>query len=309
MSIQTIENPKAVQIEFYSGLYKREKSDSPNHSRASLLKRVTPFFPNLEQRDFVLELGSGRQIATREYLRDRCAQPFFTIVTLDIAEITSKQLLVKRDVVTHTRADGEHLPFREKSFHGVFSNMALDFMGEGAISEIYRILKFGGFAEINLHHPDMFPDNLEDLLTRRKISKSERTVLEYWTYLKRNNILTTTSDELKRRFIREGFIVKKVDEACDSIDKWWEVSIRKPTEAELNRRAQRIPDVICGIIRDLTKEEGELDSLPSVIDLRAMRNALERYYSGSKNLDTEVTDSVHIDYARTAAKWLFENLS
>lgn len=229
MVLETIEkNPQAVQIEFYSGLYKVHKSDSPDLSRALLIRRVAPYFSDLGNNDIVLELGSGRQIVTREYLRDRFAQPSFKIVTLDIADIARKKLLAKdKNCVTHLRADGSQLPFQDGSFALVVSSMALDFMGEEAIPEVYRVLRPGGKAEINLHHPNLIPNDLDELLKRRKITKTEKVILEYWSFLKRNHILTSNSETLRARFENYGFEVENLAEAQDDKDTWWEVSLKK----------------------------------------------------------------------------------
>lgn len=221
-------NPREVQVSFYSDFYRKNKSDSPDASRTSLLRRSVPHMSGLGGEDYVLELGSGRQILTREYLRDRQAQPSFTVVTLDIAEITRKQLLAGESLsVSHIRADGGRLPFQSGKFALVVSSMALDFMGEEAIPEVHRVLKPGGRAEINLHHPNLIPKDLDQLLVRRKIPKAERTVLEYWLYLREQEVLTSDPELLRGRFVKNGLAVEKLVEAHDSHDTWWEVSLRK----------------------------------------------------------------------------------
>lgn len=229
MAVGTIErDPRNKLAGFYSKFYGKHKSDSPDTSRASLLRRAHPYMSELTAGKFVLEVGSGRQIVTRQYLRDRFTRFTFTMVTLDIAELRRKQLLAKDSAnVTHVRADGTHLPFQTDSFSLVMSNMALDFMGEEAIAELFRVLKPQGRAEVNLHHPSLIPDNLDKLLTSRKASKTERAVLEHWDYLRTNHILTSEPDILLAKFTRHGFSITRLEEAKDSTDTWWELSIRK----------------------------------------------------------------------------------
>ena len=104
-----IENPigqKLTQIEFYSDIYSRHKSDSPDLSRTSLLRRAHFCMSMLSAGKLVLELGSGSQIVTYQYLRDRNLHPPYTIVTLDIAQIAKRKLLARNaKIVTHIRAE------------------------------------------------------------------------------------------------------------------------------------------------------------------------------------------------------------
>jgi len=238
------ENSRQVQVKFYSDYYTRNKSDSPDASRSSLLRRASACMSELAPKDFVLELGSGRQIVTREYLRDRNTQPSFTIVTLDIANLARKQLLAKDSAgVTHIRADGGRLPFNATSFGLVISSMALDFMGVEAIPEVYRVLKPGGRAEINLHHPNLIPEDLDQLLARRQIPKAERTVLEYWAYLREKGILTNDSHILRERFIQYGLYVEKLIESHDNHDTWWEVSLKKDGTNSTSANSYYRPDM------------------------------------------------------------------
>lgn len=215
-------------VGFYSNLYRSEDSDSPDSSRASLLRRAHPTLLTLGEGDYVLDLGSGKQILERSYLRDRKLEPQYTIITVDFAEFHRKQLLGKdyRNV-QHFRANGARMPFRDQLFSFTVSSLALDFMPEEAMSELYRVMRPGSWGEINLHHLDMIPTNLQELLRSRNLSPKEREVLEQWDYLQQNKILTNNPGEIEARLRRVGFFVDRVEEARDRGEVWWEVGIKR----------------------------------------------------------------------------------
>lgn len=52
-------------------------------------------------------------------------------------------------------------------------------------------------------------------------------MLDFFKYLKDNNILLTDIPTIHEKFSGHGFIVGRVMEANDGLDKWWEVDMRK----------------------------------------------------------------------------------
>ena len=216
-------NPVGVVARFYSRMYQREKSDSPDQSRVQLAKRIMPYMQQLGNDDYVLGLGSGTQLFEKQYLTTYTTNA--KIVTLDIAEIERRRLLAIKYGVEHVVGDGSKLPFADNVFSFAVSNMALDFMPENAISELHRVLKPNAHALVGLHHPVLIPDDLEKLLEDPVIKQNVRDVLNFWKYLKDNNILFTNPNEIRNRFEKHGFIVKRVRETHDEHDKWWEVDL------------------------------------------------------------------------------------
>lgn len=213
---------------FYSKFYLRDKEDSPDQSRVSLARKSKPIIVGLGAGDYVLDLGAGRQIFEREYERSY-GQPACQIVTVDIAEIRKRQLLAKFGDISHLRASGPHLPFNNESFSLVVSNMALDFMPENTIDELYRVMKPGSVGLVNMHHPDLIPDDLDNKLSRSDLTERQRGIYEFWKYLRENNILYSDPFEIFDKFFSHGFIVKDIDKRNDSANSWWELELVKPT--------------------------------------------------------------------------------
>jgi len=203
------------------------KSDSPEQSRISLLKNSRMLISELNESDCVLDLGAGKQVFERQYF-NAYGKPSCNIVTLDIAELDKYQLLVGgHERTTHIIANGAILPFNHDVFSLIISNMALDFMPDSAKKEVYRVLKPGGHALINLHHPFLIPDNIDDLLNNRKLKEGCRIRLEFWKYLKEHGILFESSEKIRGTFTNYGFTVDKIAEVGDGRDKWWEVELNK----------------------------------------------------------------------------------
>jgi len=65
-------------------------------------------------------------------------------------------------------SDGEHLPFRDRSFDVVYSNGVLHHTPDtaGAISEVHRVLRPGGTAKVMLYHRNSLNYWLEIVLRR-----------------------------------------------------------------------------------------------------------------------------------------------
>lgn len=227
---QIAESPKEILLNFYDHLYRgRSKSDSPDMSRISLLRRMHPILSTLDPDARVLDLGSGKQIMERQY-RAAYGNPNCSIVTVDFSKIHKQQLLMRntRDI-THIQADGDELPFLDGVFMGVLSNMALDFMSRNAIKELHRVMSPNSHGFINLHHPSLIPDDLDDLLAKPHNSTAEQQIYTFWDFLRRNNMLTDNSNEISDRFTAAGFVLtNSVRLGEDTTDKWWEVDMIKP---------------------------------------------------------------------------------
>ena len=230
---EQITDPVVATRDFYSEIYLRFKQDSPDSSRTSLTRRAKHLLSQLTEEESVLDLGAGRQIFEREYARSY-GKPTCQIVTFDIAKLRKRQLLTSSFRASHIRGNGERLPFKNESFSLVLSNMALDFMPEIAIDELYRVVKPNGHVFINLHHPDLIPENLDELLNNKKLKKQERSVYEFWKFLRDNDKLLQDPDEIRTKFFSRGFRIIRLNEATDNRDKWWEVDLVKIPLPEWN---------------------------------------------------------------------------
>ncbi len=218
---------KPIFLDHYTTLYKGEKSDSPEFSRVSLIRRFRPQLLTLTSTDFVLDLGAGRQIFERQYL-STYGHPLCQIISLDMAYLKRFQLLAGRSQrITHIQADGAHLPFVDRAFSLVVSNMAFDFMPEEAIQEVHRVLKPGGRLLVNFHHPFLIPNNIGEKIKRGAKSKGIQTVHEVWGYMQEHNILFSNPTDITDKFKRFGFKVETAKEARAREDIWWEVDMQK----------------------------------------------------------------------------------
>lgn len=224
-----ITDPSRHLIDFYSKAYRKRKSDSPKQSRASLLRRSIPHILSLAADKLMLDLGAGRQVFEKQFIQ-RYGTPKCRVITVDFADISAKKLLMKDEKnVFHIRADGSELPFANESVFLVVSNMALDLMPKKTFVELYRVLESGAHAILNLHHPFLIPDNINELLSNPRMSKSEKSVLVFWDYLKTNDVLFKNLNEIMSAFSSVGFQVQSAKQARDPgpTDKWWEVDLVK----------------------------------------------------------------------------------
>lgn len=220
-------DPTRYVVDFYSRLYRVDKSDSPEQSRTSLLRRSRPHIFSLTPRESMLDLGAGRQVFERQLIA-AYGTPKCPIVTVDIANIPAEKLLMKdRENIFHIRADGSELPFENGSFSLAVSNMALDLMPKKAFTELYRVLKSGAHSILNLHHPFLIPDNIDEMMLSPKLGKSEKSILDFWEYLRINDVLFRNPDEIINSLSNIGFQVEKAKQATDLNDKWWEVDLVK----------------------------------------------------------------------------------
>jgi len=212
------------------------------------MRRCDPYFSSLEQGDFILDIGAGRQIFENEYAKYReknKSEPLnCRIITFDLADIKNDQLFTNHP---HIQADGTNLPFADGSIAGAVSNMALDFIPKEAIGELNRVLKQGASVFLNLHHEHLIPLYLDYDLNRllKKIQDKNKfkgripekwlqdfAVLNHRKYLRDNNILYKSEKQIREIFGQNDFKVLRATEATDGKDKWWEVDLVKLSKSQ-----------------------------------------------------------------------------
>jgi len=210
---------------FYTRYYVSEKQDSPNKSRVSLRGRLQRASSSHPSGALVLDMGAGRQVLEKEYAQahGRCDLAF---ISVDIASISRRHLLAST-TASHVRASGAHLPFDDGVFDIAVSGMALDFMPPEAITEAYRVLVNRGGLLLNLHHPSLISEKLDDIAKRKSLSQRTKDILAFFKYLRDHSILLENITEIQQVFGGHGFEVERVAEASDSVDRWWEVDMRK----------------------------------------------------------------------------------
>lgn len=245
-------NPDDESHAFYTAFYdfsrrnnrNRElenKKDSPDQSRASLIKRVHPHIESLPPTSKILDLGAGRQIFEKEY-EDAYGKPKCQIVTMDIASIPANRLLAQG--YPHIQASGRTMPFGNEQFDAVVSNMAFDFMLPEGLLELNRITKPDAPIFLNLHHPSLVRYDIETNLAKvkRQINNElkftkkrsdklrlNQAVLLHHEHLRDNRLLFETEDQIREYFSRGNFDVLIAEIKSDLADKWWEVDLIKQT--------------------------------------------------------------------------------
>ncbi len=217
-----MESPQQVIDSFYTCVYRTEKHDSPEESRVSLTRRIVTTLKSGITEPQILDIGSGPQSLEKQLLSGRPQSDInffkkFMFVTLDVVEIYKKKLLAKR--ASHVRADALKLPFKSESFGLVVSNHAIDFLPRAAFLEAHRVLAPGGKAIFYFHHPDMIPDDLS--------SVRNRMIRQFWQYLKNENVLFKSEEEITQTLQGAGFTLEEIIINSDSQDKWWEVFASK----------------------------------------------------------------------------------
>lgn len=212
---------RSLMQDFYTHAYKSMKHDSPELSRVNMSKSIKQWVHEHSDKSNILSIGAGRQALEKQLLA--FSQPGITrgvkIVTLDIADIPSRNLLARNYGVTHVRGDSLDLPYPDNSFDLVISNHAIDFLPETVYSEVYRILTPGGGAIFYCHHPDMIPDDLSTV--------TDPNVRKFWGYLKENRLLFAHGAEIQDTLSRFGLVTDEVKLAADWQNKWWEVMAHK----------------------------------------------------------------------------------
>ena len=151
---------EALLSGFYEKIYSLKKHDSPDESRTSLVQRIKKLinegeiFPNR-----VLDIGSGpqaleKQLLSRSQGGDSIRRGTSQFISVDLAKIMPVKLLSgKTKNVNHVQGNAINLPFKDKTFGLVVSNLAIDFCPqEEAFREAHRVLSDGGKGIFYLHH-------------------------------------------------------------------------------------------------------------------------------------------------------------
>ncbi|MFA5936881.1 MAG: methyltransferase domain-containing protein [Candidatus Paceibacterota bacterium] len=217
-------NPEILLSDFYRKLYIRDKHDSPDESRTSLIRRINKLIiENQISPKMVLNIGSGPQALEKQILNKSQGGQLIKkaqFVSIDLAQIIPTKLLCsKMKDVQHIRGNAIKLPFKDKTFGLVISNHAIDFCPqESAFKEALRVLNNNGKGIFYLHHPSMlreFPEN--------------ETISIFWQYLKDNSILFQNEKDIKNFLEKIGFSVKEILLKNDAHkrDTWWEVVVEK----------------------------------------------------------------------------------
>ncbi len=219
-------NPEIFLRDFYKKLYLKEKHDSPDESRTSMVRRIKKLitegkiFPNK-----VLNIGSGPQALEKQLLNRsqgggslRNNEIKFT--SIDLAQIMANKLLSgKTKNVSHVQGNVVNLPFQDKTFGLVVSNHAIDFCPqEEAFREASRVLNDNGKGIFYFHHPLML----------RELSKNEE-IRTFWQHLRDNSILFFSEEEIKTFLEKVGFVPLEISLKSDKYqdDTWWEVVAEK----------------------------------------------------------------------------------
>lgn len=221
----------------YTDYYRVLREDSTPVSRKSLSIRLRNYLGVSHLKDgFLLDLGSGRQILEKEYRGISKIPIPLKVVTLDIADIDKRKLLAPyRMQASHIQGNGVALPFDDKKFSVIVSNMALDFMLPQARDEVRRTLAENGRIFLNLHHPSLY-DLIDIYGSREGLNKSAEDTLEFWRFLRKKDVLYRSYNQISESFSTLGFEIihfKLGTELRDNgnlpkyVNKWWEVDLER----------------------------------------------------------------------------------
>ncbi|MGE5041580.1 MAG: class I SAM-dependent methyltransferase [Candidatus Levyibacteriota bacterium] len=223
--------------EHYTGYYHQTKGHVPPEAKKSLVSRMAMDITSLDSSACVLDLGSGRQM-TERFLNIQGIKPSCRIVTLDLAGLLPNQLLErKNEKITHLRGDGSRLPFRDSTFHIVFSDMAVELMPDRALSELARVLKPNGRAYINVLNPfvpEIQREKTAERLTQdahirsARSNRSDKQWLEYWNrYLSGSSLFVSENAPSVQKLQKEGLSLARFQEIQGKETRWIEIDLVK----------------------------------------------------------------------------------
>lgn len=237
MSSDILEHPQNTLNEFYDHIYDRrkDKHDSPEISRVRMQRKLIHEIETSRFGTKILNIGSGPQALEKQLMNAYPIQyqvetndkekdvvmkkPKYTLFSVDIADFKTT---LTRGKAPHVRGDATRLPFASESIDIACSNLAIDFLPDTAMLEALRVLKPSGIAFFHFHHPDMIPEDLNNVINP--------LVRKFWGYLKETKKLYESPKQILEHLISLGFMLEPEDIylANDRIDKWWEVRAAKP---------------------------------------------------------------------------------
>lgn len=227
-------DPKtALQTRYQEEVYPIFRDDSPDASRVALADAANPIIRSLGNAATVLDIGGGPQTFAWTYFQ-KYGQFDPELVTVDNVPFKPEQLLLGafrnvRQVV----ADADALPIPDASVALGVSNLALDFAmavsknQNGPLAELHRVLEPGAPLLVNLHHPKMFPEDLEAERNKRAGQQTALDTIAFWEFFQESGLFTSPY-AIRERFAENGFQVQEVTEQTDGTDWWWNVSAEKP---------------------------------------------------------------------------------
>lgn len=232
---------------FYDLLYQNDFEDSPEQSRVSIATRTYQALQLLPKDALALDVGSGIQV-TQNLYKKMFGMPAQRLITMDFAEgegenpeaSFKKRLLAPE--FEHVIANGKYMPFSDEAFSLLVSNMALDFMPVETLSEIHRILKPDAKVILNMHHPNLIPEDLNKQISKferkmehrrgskrplRRAQIMRRAVLNQMKALRDEGILYDSAEKITGTFEPLGFSIDRLEEVSDGKEIWWEVEMTK----------------------------------------------------------------------------------
>lgn len=228
-----------VMADTYSNYYYRYTHHGPQESRDKLDRRAKESFIAMQPGEWALDLGAGRQLQARQLVKKWGKQSWGKIVTVDIANLASHQLLAEGSKrITHMRANGATLPFPDNTFSIAFSHMGLELMPEETIAELARVLKPEGRAFINVLDPSIVVEKKgEEPKKRRRRRTREDNDKKYWEYYGREgNIFLRSLPEIQTILEGYGFKVETMREVESRYtpSSWVEIDlIKKPASQDI----------------------------------------------------------------------------
>ncbi len=199
---------------FYSDQYRSgERDDSPFESRQGMISSMVGWMLNHPEGGRLLDIGSGPQALEGDLrirmlgnsnLRGRISQ--YPITTFDLSSIPQNRLLHHKKKplqISHFQADATSIPIDNESISLAVSNLAIDFAGRTVYSEVSRILRTDGDFIFHFHHPFLWHDI--------DLDSSIGEVQKFWKFLRDNNILFSSQEEIERTLSSQGLAPSSID--------------------------------------------------------------------------------------------------